>query len=186
MKQIIEAVWDSLKSEVEFYKKKDPNIEFATEKFEDFGKAFRVLYNHIKDEYMEESVDNLDRHKVAAIIIVVTLECELITYKKVLKDNQVFLGQEMIVAQLALSWMLRNLNEVLEEKGQQPVRSYHMPEAFACPTPYFEILCRNLYFSKRDYVLNPLDIAEKLYLIEYITVFKKGRDLSVLKEYIES
>lgn len=46
------------------------------------------------------------------------------------------------------------------------------------------ILCaRNLYYAKTDYKLNPLDLADRLFLVEYIALMKEGIDPDTLKDY---
>ena len=54
-----------------------------------------------------------------------------------------------------------------------------MPTDMACKTDYFDILTHNLYFSRNDYMLNPLDLVDKLFLLEYLT-FKNN--ISILNK----
>ena len=46
-----------------------------------------------------------------------------------------------------------------------------------------EIMCRNLYYAKNDYKLNPLDLADRLFLVEYIALTKEGIAPDILKDY---
>lgn len=178
----IVAYWNALKETTALYQEKDPNIVFNAEKYNEFESNFKELYERIKKEYMKPNVRNLDRHKVTAVMIVTTLNLNIITYAKDIGEKHCFLGCEMFSTEVALNWMLDSLNERLKEFGKESLKAYHMPQAFTCSTPYFDIFCRNLYLAKRDYKLNPLDISEKLYLLEYISLQQNNVDLSVLQE----
>ena len=79
--------------------------------------------------------------------------------------------------------MQSQLNKILVDKNLQPIKALWFPKAVSCKTPYFEIFCRNLYFSNNSdkWGLNPLDIAEKLFILEYVTLEKAGIDPQILK-----
>ena len=180
MKPIIDAYWKELKNTVTYYQKKNKNIVFDDSKYQEFYDAFKKTYYAIRDDYMKENVTALDRHKVAAVMVVVSIETNVISYIAELQEEQNFLGSELFSTEVALSWMLDTLNKKLIALGKQPIASYHMPEAFSCDTPYFEIFTRNLFFTHRDYKLSPLDVSEKLFLIEYISLLKNNIDPSIL------
>lgn len=180
MTDTIKKLWDSLSEQVEKYKKVDKNITFKDDAYSAFEKNFFDIYNKIKDEHMKPSVKNLDRHKVAATTIVSALKADIISYNQELK-NKLFLGCEMFITEVALTWMLDSLNKKLEELNIHKLQQYYMPEAFTCKTPYFEIFCRNLFITKKDYQLNPLNISETLFLLEYISLLKNNIDPLVLK-----
>lgn len=131
---------------------------------------------------MKSNVSELDRHKVAAASIIACIKTNIIHREGPLSAKKKFIGQEMIATEVALKWMLNGLNSQLRSQNIQiEINDYTMPTAFACPTPYFEIFSRNLFFAGRDYVLNPLDIAEKLFLLEYITLLENNIDPTTLK-----
>lgn len=183
MTGIIDAYWKELKNTVEYYQKQDPALSFDESKYEEFKNTFKQLYKEIKSKYMKPSVAALDRHKVVAVMIITVLKLNIITYEKELKEKYNFLGSEMFATEVALTWMLDSLNKKLEPLGiKEKIESYHMPNAFVCSTPYFEVFSRNLFFSNRDYILNPLDIADKLFLLEYITLIQNGVNPDLLKE----
>ena len=184
MSRTIDAVWDALQKDTEKWQEFDSDIQFDQNKKEAFRETFIQLYNDIKTKYMKKKVWALDRHKVASIMIVSAIENQIVTYDEAkLKPNQKFVGCEMITAEVALFWMLQQFNMKLEEEDYTPITQYKMPEAYACKTSYFEIFYRNLYYGHSDgYKLNPLDIAEKFFLIEYITMISENIDISILKE----
>ena len=176
MTVIVNAFWNNLKKTVSFYQENDKDIVFNQDKYDEFKKSFENSYDFVKEKYMKSSVRALDRHKVAAVMIVAALNSNVVSYKKTLGEKKHFLGEEMFSTEVALNWMLDALNKKLGELGVNEVQAYHMPKAFACETPYFDIFCRNLYYAEKYYVLNPMDIAEKLYLLEYITILQNGID----------
>lgn len=178
----IVAYWNALKKTTALYQEKDSNIVFNENKYNEFESNFKEMYERIKKEYMKPNVRNLDRHKVASVMIVTTLNLDIITYAKNIGEKHCFLGSEMFSTEVALNWMLDSLNDKLKGFGKDSLKAYYMPQAFTCNTPYFDIFCRNLYLAKRDYKLNPLDISEKLYLLEYITLQQKNIDPSILQE----
>lgn len=180
---VIRVIWDALKASCEWYIRKDSRLIFHDDLFETFRQKFIELYGSIMKKYMKPGVFELDRHKVASITIITSIQTGVISYKDEESHPEIiFLGQEMISTEVALTWMLRGLNTKLKEFGQSAsIDHYYMPVAFACPTPYFEIFCRNLYFARIDYQLNPLDIAEKLFLLEYITLLDTAIDPKILQ-----
>lgn len=180
---VIKVIWNALKDSCQWYIREDSRLIFREERFDTFRQKFIELYGSIMKKYMKPGVFELDRHKVASITIVASIETGIISCKNEKSHpGIVFLGQEMISTEVALTWMLRGLNTKLKEFGQSAsISHYYMPTAFACPTPYFEIFCRNLYFARINYQLNPLDIAEKLFLLEYITLLDKEIDPKLLQ-----
>ena len=181
MKQAIDSIWVAIEKAKEIYSN-DDNIIFdiSSEKKNKFDKAFREAYAVMKKKYMKEDVAALDRHKVAAIIICTIVEQNIIN-SKIPDGDSVFLGSEMIALSVGLSYMQRSLNELLQDVSiPKIINGYHMPTAMACKTDYFDILARNLYFSKNDFMLNPLDLADKLFLVEYVTLKNEMIDPCVL------
>lgn len=174
----VDNMWNAFRKSFEWYKKQDHNLVFHEDKYEIFKNTFFDLYKTILTMHMKPDVVELDRHKVAAVTIVSCIQSEVISYKNgALPNEKYFLGPEMIATEVALSWMLRGLNQKLQVLFYQtPIKQYTMPTAFACPTPYFDIFCRNLYYARTSYMLNPLDVSEKLFLLEYITLLTNGID----------
>lgn len=172
MKQAIDSIWESIEKVQDIYSKSaEIVIDVSPEKKASFDKNFRAMYKLIKDNYMKPDVVALDRHKVAAIIICTIIDEEIVSTNKQTENDVVFLGSEMIALSVGLSYMQRSLNDILQEIAvPKIINGYHMPIAMACKTDYFDILARNLYFAKKHYVLNPLDIADKLFLVEYLTL----------------
>lgn len=169
---IIKQLWDELKKTTLKYQEKDDNIIFNDNVYDEFEHSFTALYNKIKERYMRSDINALDNHKIAAVFIVTVENVNVISYKKDLDKYHFFIGSEMFVTETALNFMLHFFNNRLEELELGKVDQYYMPNAFACNTPYFEIFSRNIFYSKEEKNLNVLNLAENLFLIEYITLLK--------------
>ncbi len=169
-----------------FYEKIWQNVRIACKFAENeeiwFDETKRELYERkcneliaIVNQYMDESSDILDRHKMAAILIIAIIKSEPLVCKKVNSDY-VFVANYVIATEIGLSYMRELFNETLEELGENLIDKYFFPESWTCENDYFRVFYRNLYFTDTniEWGLNPLDIAEKLFLLEYITLLKKG------------
>ena len=178
--EALHYVWREFKDCYDFYHGYDKKLVFNDEKSAFFDR-FHEIYHEIKSKYMREDVTELDRHKEVAAQITACIEANLIT-REVRKD-QVFLGLYMIALEVGLNWMIIGLNDALAKVGiNKEITEYTMPDAFACPTKYFEVFSRNLYYSHvKGKGLNPLDISEKLFLLEYITLLSNNIDPKLLK-----
>ncbi len=176
MEQFTKKIWDLAVTCSKGSDISDYQIYFDNDTYEKFSKGFQECYDDIKDNYMEKSVSALDRHKVAAIIIVSFITAEPLKIRN-LSEDKIFLGNENLAFEIGLSYMQHELNKILQKNGiNQKIVQYKMPEAMACETYYIDIVCRNLYHNKKRWGLNPLDLAERLFLIEYITLISEGID----------
>lgn len=180
---VIKEVWDALEETCNRYSARDSKILFKGN-YEAFKTSFISLYNGIKAEYMKPNVSELDRHKIISTMIIASIENDLVTYSG--KNSRLVpLVEFMIPTEVGLNWMLAGLNRELSKRNfKAKISRYHMPQAFACDTPYFEVFCRNLYYAnekEKNLRLNPLDIAEKLFLLEYITLLKNNIDPTLLR-----
>lgn len=183
MTPLIDNAWSLLTTECNKCSKENPNFKFDESKKDIFKDYFIDKYKKTKDDYMDPSVDFLDRHKVAALIIISILETHAISYDN-LNEDYVFIGAELMALKVGLAYMVEKLNEKLSSRGEvKKIEKVIFPNAQSCNTPYIEIMCRNLYYAKRDYVFNPLDLADRLFLVEYITLLSHGINPDILKDY---
>lgn len=171
MENFYEIVWSNVKTFCNYVKEE---VEFDESKKELFEKNCNKLISLVK-QYMNETSAVLDRHKMAAIIIIAIIQTKPLTYKKE-SDDVVFVANYVVASEVGFSYMRESLNEVLEEMGEMLIDRYFFPESWTCENGYFRVFYRNLYFADNsiEWGLNPLDISEKLFLIEYITLMKKG------------
>lgn len=176
MKTMFDILWEKLEKVTLEYQKEDSDIIFCSEKRNELKKVFDQLYDKTQERYMDLNVKALDNHKSAAIFIVSTEIVNIVKYNKDLDGNHFFIGQEMFVTETILDFMLCFLNKRLKKLKIESINQYHMPVAFSCETPYFDIFSRNIFYSKEDDKLNVLDLADNLFLLEYITLLKNGID----------
>ena len=138
-------------------------------------KIFDLYYNDIKTKVMYDNVQELDRHKLAAIIICSIVKANAIQYIHPYKEKEyIFDGNEKIALNIGLSYMNASLKKLLSRRPHEAEKftDFIFPQASMCDTEYVSILCRNLCYAKRDYKLNPIDLANTLFLLEYITLIQ--------------
>lgn len=163
----------------------DSRIQFYPEKETIFSDEFERSYKYILDQFMikkHEKEGTLDHHKIAALIVICGIKSKFVSMNPVPEDT-VFLGNESIALSVALSFMQSILNDKLQvARVNKRIEKYAFPKAWTCGTNYFDIIVRNLYYAREYWKLNPLELAEKFFLIEYITLIKNGIDPDVLCE----
>lgn len=192
MKNLIDRIWDCIVAGSEVVLKnsddlgqKEVKINTSKEVRKNFEKTFSSIYNEISLGYMKNEKEALDRHKVAAIIMISIIRNPIIQSKDETKCKGTFLGNYSFATDCGFSYMLTELNNKLRSNGEKSVVNFYFPEAQACSTDYYNIFYRNLYFANNNekWGLNPLDIAERLFLLEYITLEKSEIDPNILKQY---
>ncbi len=175
MTRTIENIWEAIaKLSLELQKSND-NIVFDAGKKDIFVATFEEYYTEIMDNHMYETTA-LDAHKIAAIIIVSILQNDVLIIREYDQEN-IFIGEELVAISVALSYMRDRLNEKLIEKQiEKQIDKYKLPIAFACDTPYVEVWSRLLYIAKNKEkpAFNILDLSDKLFLLEYITILEAG------------
>lgn len=183
MRQTIDTTWELLKVTVNEVKKSSPELFLNLDAKKTYEKAFRAMHQEIKEKYMKKEVKHLDRHKVAAFIIISVIKSEAVKYAGNIPNNEVFFGQYLIAASVGISYMMNILNGILAEKEKNLIKRLWMPLAISCDTPFIEVFSRNLYFADTnpEWGLNPLAIAEELFILEYVTLEKAGIDPQILK-----
>ena len=185
MTETIKRTWKLLEDTVKQTNYKNPEIQLNNGSYDIYEQRFNYWYKNIKDKYMNNNVTYLDRHKVAAIVIISIIESHAIDCSKEISSEKKFIGQYLTAASVGITYMQDRLNYLLIKKREKPIEKIWMPEiVFSCNVPYFDIFCRNLYYAddEKDWGLNPLDISKELFLLEYITVEKQGIDPRILKE----
>lgn len=146
----------------------------------EFTSSYVEQYKNILENYMKHKKESLDRHKVAAIVIIAVIKAKVLTPQK---SSDKFTGNYALAVDAALNYMLDEVNEILKQEDQQQLEGYVFPTATTCNTEYYKIFYRNLYYidTNPDWRLNPLDIADRLFLLEYITLLEKGIDPKSIK-----
>ncbi len=186
LQQIADMCWTMLCKAVKAAKEMEPSICMYVEPDvkKDFEDQFNNLYNYLLNNYMKNTVKALDRHKVASIIAIALIESNAIKFKGDIPSGKTFFGHYLVAVSVGVSYMQSMLNNKLIEKGENPIGKLWMPEElWSCDRPYFEILCRNLYYARTDsrWNVNPLELSEKFFLLEYVSLEKNGIDPHILK-----
>lgn len=96
MQGIKKQVWEMFVSVAEQMIQDDSDIVLNYAAEQHFGDSFDALYGYIKEGYMKDSVVYLDRHKVAAIIIIAFVRANALGYGKQL-ENSTFWGNYKLV-----------------------------------------------------------------------------------------
>lgn len=181
----INGIWRLIEITVKEFKKKDPNIILDKTKEKDFYRCFNDLYSLIKLKYMSSEVKYLDRHKVSSIVIISIIESNIIKYSKNGENGAVYFAPYYIATSVGFSFMQSEVNEILLKKKQKTIDKIWTPDLLSCPNvPYIDEFSRNLYYahSNEKWGLNPLDLSEKLFILEYVTLEKKGINPHILQE----
>ena len=145
-----------------------------------FSNNFCNRYQYVMENYMTPTVISLDRHKVAAIGIVEFILSDVLKYTEPPhKENEIFMPKYYLAAQTGLAFMQYWFNNLLETKVRRTIEEWYWPQLLSYPQDkYFCSFSRNLYYTEQrikldnKYALafNELELAEKLYLFEYITI----------------
>lgn len=182
MTKTAEFMWSSM---LDFYDKNKelyPGLIFDDNKKSAFIKSFKKKYDNIKNHFMAANVDNLDRHKQAALLIDCAIENKIFVCDEVPK-GKIFVGLYQFSLLMGLSYMKQRLNESLENFGFEKVEIFDFPEAITSNATYFDMLTRELLLqdtnNKETYILF---LANILFLIEYRTLEKNNIDISKYKK----
>jgi len=97
--------------------------------------------------------------------------------------NEVWVGLQYFALEIGLSYMLKRTNELLAEKGSpKQIITYHMPMSFSNDRAYIKTFSLLLYRMSPTEPEAILDLADRLFLVEYITLLYEGIDPLILKE----
>lgn len=178
-----DLIWNTIIRHVKRIQEGNPAMEIVlySDAKKVFQRNFDFYYDLIVGKFMAKPQKNavlhdihLDRHKVAAVIICSILDANIIgVSKKYLKSNTgrdlAFLGNERIAVDIALNFMYDDLTKKFQN-DEIPYESiferYVLPIPYSCNRGYDEVICRDLFFSKGEFSLNPLLIANLMYMIE--------------------
>lgn len=138
-----------------------------------FYENFDYYESIMKNNFMKKPKEKLDRHKISAIIICAFLHNDIfgISAKQEsrYKNGNIFLGNEVIALDTALSYMYKQLQDDIKDgkvEYEKIFPKYEYPEPQSCDRKFDLVLCRELYYSKKFFVLNPLSLANLLFFIE--------------------
>ncbi len=195
MKPTTKAFWKAIETQCELLSKDEAKLYLDEEKKHAYIEACDAAYKDCKEKIMAKSVENLDRHKVAAILVIMALELDVIKCDNLGQDpKRLFIGSEKVLVSCAISYLAQQVNHIIEKNASSQVQrmnSFKLPVAFSCRTNYIDIMCRVLYYDKIDNKLSLLDLADRFFLIEYIAIreyYQSNTDMvyNMLQEVTQS
>lgn len=174
MQETRKAIWDAIIEKSREMMESDTSLVMYKDSEEIFYKNFNYYHSLIVDKFMKLKDGNLDRHKVAAVIICSVLKTDILGIARSEECSQqtvdtIFLANEKLALDIALSYMYRILSsECKDEKipYDKVFSDFTFPQPLSCERLYTEVICRDLFFSKKYFELNPLSIANFLFLLE--------------------
>lgn len=188
MTPVIEKAWAALESICKQLKGRT-GVLFTTEAYSKFKGQFEYHYKIFMDEFMTEETEELDEHKQAAVIVISAIKSNAI--QQSVRNDEIALAPYAIALKVGISFLLDRINEKLIGVGEKKIEEFQLPVPIACDTPYFESLCRMLYYEDSSddkngisypMSLNMVELADRFFLLEYILLLKNNIDPWILKE----
>ncbi|MCD8147693.1 MAG: hypothetical protein LUD84_10555 [Clostridiales bacterium] len=192
MKKTIDQYWLLLSTYCKLMDERGVPVSIREEKKTDYRKAVESRCQSYKESYMKSGTKELDRHKVAAIMVVEGLKCKVIDSSKIngkLESGAINIGAEKVLLASAFDFMTAVVNQILDEaRNTDPevalerFPGFAFPEAWSCDTDFMNIMSRTLYYANSDdsgYKLNEMELAEKFFILEYssiLSLFPKEKD----------
>ena len=186
--QIKEVLWKAILNETEKIMKVDSAVVMYTDAKDLFFKNFDYYYSLVLDKFMKTNNQNLDRHKIAAIAICSILKSNILGIASGEKSrqivNNIFLANEKLALNIALNIIETNLkNEIDDIPYDEVFNEFVFPKPLSCERDYDEVICRDLYYAKTYFELNPLSIANFLFLLEAFSF--TAHNIEINKEKME-
>lgn len=182
----IEHTWDIFYMEAARFIKEGAPIRFDETKKGEYIKVFIRHYNTIMDAFMIDTPE-LDAHKQAAIVMISCLESQAVIVVEEPDEGTINILPQIIAVNIGLSFMNNALNALLDKMNKEKISRYFLPIPFACNTPYYEIMCRLLYYeqNRSDISFNVLEMADRLFLLDYINLLRNDINPLDFKKVIQ-
>lgn len=188
MTPVIDKAWAALKANCNQLGE-EVGVSFNQEAYKDFKEQFNYYYGTFLSEFMTKETTELDEHKQTAVIVISAIKSNAI--RQSVRDNEIALAPYSVALNVGLSFLLDRLNEKLIAAGVKEINEFQLPFPIACDTPYFESLCRMLYYEDSNegksgvnypMSLNMIEWADRFFLLEYILLQKNEINPWILKE----
>lgn len=173
MKETRVAIWNAVLKQCSSMMETDKDIIMYTDSEQVFHQNFDYYYNLIIDKFMKLPDEHLDRHKIAAVIICSILRADVLGVVNnpecVQTIDDIFLANEKLALNIALSYMHQKLIDEYKANRipfEGIFEDFIFPRPLSCDRDYTEVICRDLYFAKKYFELDPLSIANFLFLLE--------------------
>lgn len=166
----IRSFIDLAKTYCEVFAEQGISIQFETAMESQYITNTVNRYNQYKASYMKPDVQFLDRHKVAAILVVQGLSSGIIRSNLKPSETEIDIAPQKVLLLCAFDYIVAQTNRIIEQKNPalKKLDEFIFPKAWSCKTTYIDILSRNLYYAEKDFMLNEMDLAEKFFLLEHI------------------
>ena len=166
-------VWKLVLEECEKMMQEDLALVMYTDAKVLFEQNFDYYYFLMLNKFMISREESLDRHKIVSAAICAILQSSILGIAKEQEKKRtlddVFLGNEKIALNIALSLMYQLLRQDYSE-GRLPydelISNWVFPKPLSCNRDYTEVICRDLYYAKHFFGLDPLSIANFMFFIE--------------------
>ena len=155
----------------------DNNISFNKNSRNKIFKRYIKIRDNIKKKYMEDSDANIDRHKIASIMMVAIEEVYPIKVSKkyIFKlwksrkelDKRYIYANETLAFFTALSIIENYKDYGIDGKIEMTRKSITLPETFN-DSDYAMNTCIDLYFGKRSKNINILTFSNVFFLMKSI------------------
>ena len=177
MKKTVESYFNVVGKYCETLNSSGLNINFYYEKKDAYIESVIDRYKAYKKDYLQEDVEYLDRHKMAAILVVCGIEHQIVDSGETGREidkGKIDICCQKILLMAAFDYLLEIMNLKIEnaDTNLNKINKISFPKAFTCQTKFIDILSRTLFYAEKKYVLNEMELAEKFFLLEYISILK--------------
>lgn len=180
MKETTRKYWELVREYCSVMQKNKLQVYMVENSQEPFCIAVEERCNKYRSNYMKPDVKSLDRHKLAAIMVEEGLNLNIIdadAIDQILEADNINIASEKILMLAALDFLKAEINKAIikEQDSDSETKlttfdNFSYPKPWACETDFVSIISRTLYYAKKDYSLNAMELAEKFFLIEYISI----------------
>lgn len=166
--KIVEPVYENISDG-------DPYMTLDLNRKERIYKKYIKIRDKIKKKYMEDPLGNIDRHKIASIMMAaivdiypVRISCRYIfglwKDKKEIDQRYIYVNETLALF-TALSIIESYKDYGIDGKVERERKSIVLPETFN-ESDYVTNTCIDLYFSKRSNKMNVLTFSNVFFLLE--------------------
>lgn len=175
MRTTINAFWDLLEIKCKTLSTSEDEMVLDRRLREEYVKACTEACDAYKQHNMDEPGEDLDRHKVAAILVTKGLEMGIIKRKdgrNADSESEWFIGIEKILLISAINYLVQELNRAisLKSKSLPQMKTFLLPQAFSCQVGYLDIMCRLLKEEFHMGRISVLVLSDKFFLLEYVAI----------------
>lgn len=163
MNSKLDQFWNQMIMYANSVQSVNKDIIIHGERKKDFEDIFHAKYSEVMDIYMSKDVVNLDRHKVAAVLIYSIIKVRMMEYRN---KTQICKENYQLAISLALSYIVYEGNLYRKERGQEPLERIKFPEVYNGDKDYKNLLLCTLEMLDINDDINVLQLANMMLLLE--------------------